>query len=174
MQILDKLLRQSLRRYLARLLRRPEDIDDLLQEAYLKVLEAGSQGEIRHEKAYLFRTAHNLALNHQARKHNRVVDSLEDLLDTDVLTQSGQLEDDAMAQQRFEMFCTAAAELPERCRQVLILTKVYGHSQPAVAERLGISVSAVEKQLSKGFLHCRRYMASRGYVMEAARPVRKR
>jgi len=43
----NKDLHTRLKRYLSRLLRRPEDVEDVAQESFLKVLEAGSKGEIR-------------------------------------------------------------------------------------------------------------------------------
>jgi len=174
MNDLDLKLHARLRHYIARILRRPEDIEDIAQESFLKVLEAGSKGEIRYPQAYLYRTARNLSLNSQTRKSNQVVDSIEDLLDPDVLNQSAQLEDTLMAQEGFELFCRAAAGLPEQCRQVLILRKVYGLSQQEVAERLGIAVSTVEKHLAKAMVRCRRFMANHGYGPQAATKQRKR
>jgi RNA polymerase sigma-70 factor (ECF subfamily) len=168
----DKQLHTRLKRYLAALLKRPEDVEDIAQESFLKVLEAGSKGEIRYENAYLYRTARNLALNSLNRKSSQLTDSIEDLLDSDVLAQSTWLEDDIIAQQRFELFCRAAAALPDQCRRVLILRKVYGLSQLEVADRLGISVSTVEKHLAKGLLRCSQYMESQGYPAGIARPAK--
>ena len=102
-----------------------------------------------------------------------MVDSIEDFVDPDVLTQSANLEDDVMAQRRFELFCRAAAELPEQCRRVLILRKVYGYSQQEVAEQLGIAISTVEKHLAKGLVRCSQFMASHGVHHLADAPSRK-
>jgi len=171
----SKELHTRLKRYLSRLLRRAEDVEDIAQESFLKVLEAGSKGEIRYPKAYLYRTARNLAFNSLARKSNTVVDSIEDFLDPDVIHQSTALEDDVAAQRRFELFCRAAAELPEQCRRVLILRKVYGFSQQEVAEQLNISISTVEKHLAKGMVRCSQYMANHGdgAGVGVAKPLRK-
>lgn len=163
MQVPEQQLLVRLKRYLSSFLRRPEDAEDIAQESFLKVLEAGSKGEIRYEKAYLYRTARNLALNSLSKKSNQAMDSIEDFLDSDVLAQAASLEDDIIAQQHFELFCRAAAALPEQCRRVLILRKVYGLSQLEVAQRLGISVSTVEKHLAKGLLRCSQYLESQGY-----------
>lgn len=151
-------LQAGLKRYLGRILTRPEDVDDIAQEAFVRVLEAGSKGEIHYHKAYLYRTAHNLALNVLARKSNLLVDSMEDFPDPTVFTDNTMLEDEVAAQRRFELFCRTVAELPDQCRRVLVLRKVYGLSQQEVAELLGISISTVEKHLAKGMLRCSAHM----------------
>ncbi len=144
----------KLKRYLRRLLRRPQDVEDIAQEAFVRVLEAASKGEIHYQQAYLFRTAHNLALNALARKSNLLEDYMEDFPDVDVFMESAALEETVAAQQRFELFCRAVATLPDQCRQVLVLRKVYGLSQQEVATRLGIAISTVEKHLAKGMVRC--------------------
>lgn len=169
-------LRAGLKRYLRNFLKSPEDVEDIAQEAFVRVLEAGSHGEIEYPKAYLYRTAHNLALNSLGRKSNQLVDAIEDLADPSVLMESGTLEDQVAAQRRFEQFCKAAAQLPDQCRRVLILRKVYGLTQQEVAARLNISVSTVEKHLAKGLLRCAAYMQaaeerpSSGAVRQESQP----
>lgn len=147
-----------LKRYLARWLKRPEDIEDVIQESFLKVLEAGSKGEIHYSNAYLYRTAHNVALNMLSKKSYHVMEYMEDFVDETVLPNETSIETAVAGQQRFEQFCQAAAQLPEQCRKVLILRKVYGFSQQEVAERLGISISTVEKHLTKGLVRCADYL----------------
>jgi RNA polymerase sigma-70 factor (ECF subfamily) len=144
----------KLKRYLQRMLKRPQDVEDIAQEAFVRVLEAGSKGEIHYQQAYLFRTAHNLALNALARKSNLLETSMADFADLDVVMESVTLDETVATQQRFERFCHIAASLPNQCRQVLVLRKVYGLSQQEVAARLGISVSTVEKHLAKGMVRC--------------------
>ncbi len=153
-------LQRKLKRYLGRFLKRPEDVEDIAQEALIRVLEAGSKGEIHYHKAYLYRTAHNLALNALARKSNLLEDYMEDFPDPDVFMESTTLEDEVAGQRRFELFCRVLATLPEQCRRVVVLRKVYGYSQQEVADRLGISVSTVEKHLAKGLQRCATQMRS--------------
>lgn len=160
----------KLKRYLNRVLKRPEDVEDIVQEAFVRVLEAGSKGEIHYRQAYLFRTAHNLALNSLARKSNLLEDYIEDFPDLEVLSNDASLEDTVASQQRFELFCQAAASLPYQCRQVLILRKVYGLSQNEVAARLGIAVSTVEKHLAKAMLRCAAQMESRESPADSLSP----
>jgi RNA polymerase sigma-70 factor (ECF subfamily) len=151
-------LQQKLKRFIRRFLKQPEDVEDIAQESFIRVLEAGSQGKIDYPKAYLYRTARNLAFNKLTSSAHQLVDAIEDLPDADVLASTTTLEDEIGAQRRFELFCRAVAQLPEQCRTVLILRKVYGLSQREVADQLGIAVSTVEKHLAKGLLRCADYM----------------
>ena len=169
----DQRLHTRLKRYLFRLLKRQEDVEDVVQESFLKVLEAASKGDIHYPKAYLYRTARNLALNSLTKKSTQLTDSLEDLLTPDVLVMSGLLEDDLEIQQRFESFCRAVLTLPETTRKVLLLRKVNGLSRKEVAEELEISISSVEKHLAKALDSCIRYMDVCGYPIEVRQQVRK-
>lgn len=143
---------------LGKLLRRSEDAEDIAQEVFAQFLEAGSKGEIHFPQSYLHRTARNLAINALSRKSHLLEDYLEEFPDPEGLSESRVLEDDIHAQQRFELFCQATAALPDQCRRVLILRKVYGHSQQEVADLLDISVSTVEKHVAKGLQRCLAYM----------------
>jgi len=153
-------LQARLKAYLGRILKRPEDVEDIAQESFIRVLEAGSKGKIEYPKAYLYRTARNLAFNSLAKKSNQLKDFIEDLPDPTVIGDGISLEDQVIAQKRFELFCRAAAELPEQCRRVLILCRVYGLTLREASDRLGISVSTAEKHLAKGLLRCAAYMES--------------
>lgn len=147
-----------LKRYLTRWLKRPEDIEDVIQESFLKVLEAGSKGEIHYSNAYLYRTAHNVALNMLSKKSYHVMEYMEDFIGEDVLPDESSVEAEVSGQQRLEQFCKATAQLPEQCRKVLILRKVHGFSRQEAADRLGISISTVEKHLAKGLVRCTDYL----------------
>ncbi|WP_165787031.1 RNA polymerase sigma factor [Pseudohalioglobus lutimaris] len=147
-------LHARLQRFVSRFCKTREDAEDLTQEAFLKVLEAGSKGKIEHPQAYLYRTARNLSLNMLASKSHQLSVYIEDLADPGVIEDGMSLEHQVGHEQRFELFCHATLDLPERCREVLILRKVYGLSQKEVAQRLGISVSTVEKHLAKALMRC--------------------
>jgi len=49
---------------------------------------------------------------------------------------------------------SAVKDLPERCRQVFTLRKVYGYSQREIASRLQISENTVEQHLTKAARRC--------------------
>ena len=50
------------------------------------------------------------------------------------------------------------ARLPDVCRRVFVLRRVYGFSQREIAEYLGISIKTVEAHLAKGMVRCTDFM----------------
>jgi RNA polymerase sigma-70 factor (ECF subfamily) len=75
---------------------------------------------------------------------------------------SATVENELEAQQTLKLYCDAIAQLPKKCRQVYLLRKVQGLSHKEIAQRMGISLSGVEKQLHIGMSKCRDYMEKHG------------
>lgn len=66
--------------------------------------------------------------------------------------------------EELQQLIRAIQSLPNRCRQVITLRKIYGLSQKEVAQRLGISVHTVEAQGSIGLRKCIEYFRAHGYL----------
>ena len=64
-------------------------------------------------------------------------------------------------QQRLHLLANALEDLPPKRKQAFVLHKFDGLSQAAVAERMGISLSMVEKHIASAMLHCRRHALAR-------------
>ena len=56
----------------------------------------------------------------------------------------------------------AIQSLPERSRQVFTLRTAYGLTQKQIADRLGVSLSTVEKQMTQGIRLCAEFFAAGG------------
>lgn len=153
--------RVALKRFIARFLGIEADIDDVSQEAFLKAFNAEREKSIVNPKAFLFRIAKNLALRELTKKSHRITDLVEDFDGLDVIGSDGRVNDvenETLAREDLGIFCQAVATLPEQCRRVFLMRKVYGLSHREIAGRLDISVSTVEKHLVKGLRLCSRYM----------------
>ena len=123
------------------------EVDDILQEAYLRVLAARRGGQsFDSPKAFLFATARNLALMNLRHRKARRTDSLAEIDSGGILDEHGDVAEAAARAQELEMLTSAIQSLPSRCRQILTLRKIYGLSQKAVAAELGISEHTVEAQ----------------------------
>jgi RNA polymerase sigma factor (sigma-70 family) len=152
-------LRASLMRFASRYFRRPQEIEDVVQEAFVKVIEAQHQREIREPRSYLFRTTRNLALSELDRCDNRLTDTIGDLLPELELLQTPPLEQQFESRQRFDAFCRAVRRLPTKGRRVYILRRVYGFTQKETAEHLGITIKTVEAHQAKAMVRCADFMA---------------
>ena len=134
-----------LRRYLARLLGSTTEAQDVAHDAYLRVYpKVQDQSAIKPE-AVLYTTARRLAINRLKRRS--IAPFTRETLnpETSASTAPGVVQQ-VMARQELHQLEQAIAQLPEGCRAVLLLRKIELLSHQDIANRLGISVSTVEKQ----------------------------
>lgn len=153
---------KALKSIVFKYVKRPEDVEDIVQETFVKSFQAQQKSTIRNLKAYFFTTARNLSFKHQALHANKITDYLEDLGLSEVYDTSGALEDEVEAHEQFGIFCEAVRDLPLQCRRVFIMKKIYGLSHDEITKRLGISVSVSNQYLAKGIARCTLYMQERG------------
>ena len=152
-----------LKKFLTRFLYQRQDIEDVVQETYLRAYKAEKEAAsaIEQPRAFLFRVARNIALNELKRKSRHITDSLEECDTQSAKQRPPTLEDELQAQKHLGLYCEAIATLPKQCRRVCLLRKVHGLKHKDIAERLQLSVSSVEKHLRKGALVCEAYITER-------------
>lgn len=126
------------------------EADDLVQDAYARVLAIADYRSIQNPRAFVLTIVQNLAIERLRRAPVVSIDHLA-TLDTLALTDPAP-----------DAFCVAAGKadldrllrlidtLPPQCARVVRLRKIDGLSPGAIAEMLSISVSTVEKHLAKG------------------------
>lgn len=149
---------RSLRAYLHVAAPLMADVDDLVQESYLRLLRMRANGQIRSVKAVLFAIARNAvrdALRHKMINREISVAEIDAL---SVLDDGSGLVDVVNRRQEQTLLAEAIRALPERCREVLILRKIHGLSQKEIAQRLGISEHTVESLVSRGVRRCGNYL----------------
>lgn len=146
------------------------DVDDVIQDAYSRLLKARRSGPIASAKAYLFVSARNLALNQlRHQKHVRPEGFTE--IDPSSVVDDGAAIPEAVArEEELQILIQAIQALPDRCRRILTLRKIYGLSQKETAQRLGISENTVETQGAIGLRKCVEFFRQRGYGRSAPKP----
>jgi len=152
--------RSSISRVLSRLVP-PHEVEDIVQETYVRICQIDNKERIESPKSFMFKTARNLALDYLKQSNVRLVDrindpqTLENLLAKD---DSDEMYETAIIDKEFSQFCNAVRQLPVQCRRAFVLRKVYGFTQREIAEKMGISESTVEKHISKGMKQSTLYM----------------
>jgi len=135
-----------------------DDIEDIVQETFVKSYEAELKQEITFERTYMLKTAKNLALNHVTKASARKNQSLENMQALPIGLTSHSLEIQFETKERFLNFCRATDTLSVEVKRVFLLKKVYGLSQRDIAESTGLSQSTVEKHVAKGLLQCANFI----------------
>lgn len=149
--------RRGLSRYLARLCASPDEVQDVMQEAYLQVFcalrESGPEGHA--PAALLYTAARNIAFSRH--RHRKVVAAAEPTVTAgeQLRREQAGIEQQVDRGQQMRRLLQVVNGLPPKCRDVFVLRMIDGLSQREIAERLGIAVSTVEKHLSRGLQQCR-------------------
>jgi RNA polymerase sigma-70 factor (ECF subfamily) len=156
--------RAALHRYLHKLTSGTDEIEDLVQETYVRIYAMPDYHRIESPKAMLFRIAHNLAVERARRKKAQATDTVADLETLTVHSNEAPPEEQTDARRRFESFCAAVERLPPLCRRVFVLRKVHKLSHAEISEVLGVSVSTIEKHVAKGLVRCRDYLRELGLL----------
>lgn len=154
----------ALRAFLRRRFPSVRDIDDLVQEAYARLMRARRTGTITEPRAYLFATARNAALDLFRQKQTISIEDLAKNTELSVVEDRPDAAEFASQTQEIELLVEAINALPERCREIITLRKLHGLAYREIAERLGISENTVNAQLAIGVVRCRQYLEARGVV----------
>ena len=156
--------RAALQKYLRKFTAGAEDIEDLVQEAYVRVCALPDGQVVQSPRALLFRIARNLAVDRARQKVSHATDDVADFEPLNVSSYEAEPDEQVDLRRRFESFCAAVDSLPPLCRRVFVLRKVYQLSHAEIAQVLGLSHSTIEKHVAKGLLRCRDRLRSLGLL----------
>jgi len=146
---MDELTKRLRRFVLARVANR-HDAEDVIQDAYLRVLLYSADNVVESWDRLLFSTARNLAVDSRRRRKAREKGTAQcAVLAAEDWPASDEVVD---ARQRLNSVQAAIAALPERCREVFLMHRIDGQSYSEIARIRGISVSAVEKHIARACL----------------------
>lgn len=140
-------LEAPLRKYLRRCGLRPCEVEDICQDAYVRLLESLEHSTPRCTKAFLFRIVRNLTFDLRRSARHRWLALTGNLEDLDCATVLDP-ERYAIAFEDLENLLAVVNALPARRREVVLLRRVEGVSLKTIAEAMRIGVPAVEKHLT--------------------------
>jgi RNA polymerase sigma-70 factor (ECF subfamily) len=140
------------------------DVDDIAQESVVRLLRARGSGPILSPKSLLFVVARNLALNRLRDAQRKPAQPLADFDLGGVLDEHEDIRETVARLEEYSVLIEAIQSLPQRCRQIMTLRRIYGLSQKEVAAQLGISEHTVEAQSTIGLDKCAEFFRARGHV----------
>jgi RNA polymerase sigma-70 factor (ECF subfamily) len=147
----------GLRRFLASRLREAaDDVPDLIQEVYLRLLRVPNHDTIRSPQAYLFTVAHHVL--HQHKMSLSAIPESVDVMDVLAEMQAHIVDDPATqldVRRRLQELDALLKEVPARSRVAFILHRRFGFTLDEIAQQLGVSRPMVKKYLVKALAHCK-------------------
>lgn len=131
--------------------RSEQDVDDLIQEAILRVAQSCQRHEVRDSAGFLVRTVTRLSMNdcRDRERHPydpRPVEELESI--TPLIDTSPPPEEVVSQQQQWNLIERVLDTVDERTRKAFILNRIHGLKYAEVAQQLGVSASTVEKDIT--------------------------
>ena len=134
------------------------DIDDIVQEAFMVAIDAYEKGILRSPKAFLFGTARNLALVSLRSRRACGYDTVLQIEDCELFDEKAGVPEAVVRKQELQILTLAIQSLPDRCRQIFTLRKIYGMKQREIAEKLNLSPRTVKAQITIGLHKCAMYV----------------
>jgi RNA polymerase sigma-70 factor (ECF subfamily) len=145
---------EALLRFLTCRLRSAQEAKEVAQEAYVRLLQLDTPDSVGYLRAYLFKTAANLAADRlkSAARHERI-DKLEFFDETEEFEPSP--EGGIAAQQELAAILKLLDELPARCRYAFLMHRFYGHGIAEVAGLMDLTPRMVQLYVERALVFCR-------------------
>ena len=143
-------LRPELHRYCARMTGSIADGEDVVQDTLARAYyELSALKELPAMRSWLFRIAHNRALDSLKRYDRRMGEPLEAIVDSAV-DKEAEADTAIAREQAVHAAVSRFLELAPAQRSCVILKDVLDHSLEEIADLLGLTLSAVKAALHRG------------------------
>jgi RNA polymerase sigma-70 factor (ECF subfamily) len=128
-----------------------QDAREVAQEAYVRLLQLDRPEELSFLRAYLFKIAANLAIDHVRRlgRARSVSEELPLFEFPEAPTQEARLG----ARDDLKIVSLAVSELPPKCRQAFLLSTVENRSSSQIAKHMNLSDRMIRIYLSRALEH---------------------
>jgi len=145
---------QALVRYLAAILGSPDDAGEVAQEAYARLLRLDCSETVSHLRAYLFRTARNIAIDRlRTRTRQNKLLKLVNVHEEEPLSVDDP-ENTAVAMEMVKDLESIIRELPPKCQTAFILYKFRNQSYADIAAKMELTESMIRKYVRRALVHC--------------------
>lgn len=132
--------------YIQKLVGDKEYAVDLVQETYTKVIASSRNKKIKNERAFLYKVAKNTVIDESRKRNiqNIVFEEEEHFSPTQEQPEEIIFKDD-----RAVYLQTIIDTLPSRSKQAFVLHVIQDYSRQEIADKMGISVNAVQKHITR-------------------------
>lgn len=151
--------RTVLRQFFLRRVREREEVDDLVQEVFARLLQRGRVAELGDLRSYLFETAASVLIDRARKRQSRHATAHEAFDPEHHSLEDFPADRVLIGEEALSRASRALVELPERARTIFILRRLEGLGYQDIAQRLGVSLSLVEKQMAKAVAYLTRRMS---------------
>ncbi|MBS0420292.1 MAG: RNA polymerase sigma factor [Proteobacteria bacterium] len=147
-----------LRQFFMRRVHEREEVDDLVQEVYIRLLKRGRVEEVEDLRGYLFETAASVVTDRARKRRSHRTEVHESFDPAEHSREEFSADRVLIGEETLTRASRALLELPERARTIFILRRLEGLRYQDIAQRLGISLSLVEKQMAKAVAYLNQRM----------------
>ena len=152
----DLRFRHVLVAYFERRVHNRTEAEDLSQEVFLRLARKPDKNGGENIEAYVFRIAASVLADwgrrektHKGKAHQPLLESQDDTALPVILVEDRTPERVLMGKERLEDIQDALLKLKQKTRDIFLLSRVDNFSHQEIAEKYGLSVSAVEKHVMK-------------------------
>jgi RNA polymerase sigma-70 factor (ECF subfamily) len=146
----------NLRAFLRRYLKREDEVDESVQEAFLHVWRQEQRGALRENaRAYLFATALNVIRDKWRRDRARHRDQHVELSEDIGAARNTEEDQNLLWKEGIRMLERELAKLKPSTRAVFLMHHVEHLSFQDIAAKLNVSTRTVEREMAKALDHCR-------------------
>ena len=151
----------ALLRFISAKIGSEQEAREIAQEAYVHLLQLNHPEAVSYLRAFLFKTAANLAIDRLRERGRRTQVASMDEIDFAVFELSPERQ--VSGEQALAAFGVAVAQLPAKCRQAFLLHRVYEIQIEEIAKRMGIGACMVRRYIARGLEHVRNRLDAEGH-----------
>jgi RNA polymerase sigma-70 factor (ECF subfamily) len=140
----------DVRAWLRRSLASDAEVEDIIQDAYCRLLSLSATSHIASPRAYFFTAARAVALDRLRRSRIVRMEAITEIENLHVVLDEPSPERVTSARRELERVRRLIAGLPERCRRIFEMRKIQGLSQREIAQIMGVTETIVENDVVKG------------------------
>lgn len=141
----------SLGMYALRVVGNPDDAEDLVENTFMKAWQAIQDGKNPDNfKSYMYLLVRNECIDFLRKK--KIIADVSEIPDVG--------EETIDTSERDARIWKAIDELPEKCREIFLMSKRDGFSNEEIAEELDISIKTVKNQMTKAYSRLRESLSS--------------